>query len=131
MEVEGSNSELCTLLVLFSTKVCYEYHLTYRCELSDRHRWSYGGNRLHLKSEAHLLADVESSIHNTESIGLHSVRVTASLKAKQDLLLLLLSSEQARLMVWLNPSAHERRKYFSMGQSKLSQEVKTLPIMRY
>ena len=84
-----------------------------------------------MKSEVHLLADVENSIHNTESTGLRSVGTMASLKAKQDLLLLLLNSEQARLMVWLNPSAHEKRKYFSLGQSKLSQEVKKLLISRY
>lgn len=73
-----------------------------------------------------MLADIESSIYNTESIGLRSIGTTASLKAKQDLLTLLLSSEQARLMVWLNPSAREKRKYFSLSHSKLSQEVKIL-----
>ena len=87
------------------------------------HRWSYGGNRLHVKAETHLLADVEGFLHSTEAIGINDVGSLASLKAKQNLLLLLLNDEQRRLMVWLYPTAHERRSYFALTPSKESPEV--------
>ncbi|EMD85075.1 hypothetical protein COCC4DRAFT_45488 [Bipolaris maydis ATCC 48331] len=65
-------------------------------------QWSFGGNRLQIKAETHVLADVQAQI---DAIGkvTTAVDIGAKLKAKQDLLSLLVSNELSRLTVWLFP----------------------------
>lgn len=87
-------------------------------------RWSFGGNRLSLKAEIRLIADVSAALRELENIGSSSTGALKSLASKQDLLLSLLANEQMRLEVWLYPLDHERRHVFSStSASKLSQEV--------
>ncbi|KAI9841455.1 MAG: phosphatidylinositol-4- kinase [Sclerophora amabilis] len=76
-------------------------------------RWSFGGNRLQIKAETHLLADVVAALQTVASIGSEAGYNLNPLQAKQDLLLMLLENEQTRLMVWLFPLDHDRRQYFS------------------
>lgn len=71
-------------------------------------RWSFGGNRLQLKAEAHLLADVALALQNVAQRG-SKLPHLRPLTEKQDLLQALLASEQARLMVWLYPMDHTKR----------------------
>jgi phosphatidylinositol 4-kinase len=66
-------------------------------------RWSFGGNRLQLKAEMRLMADVASALLNVRPIGLKSVGPLTSLLPKEELLTVLLENEQTRLTVWLNP----------------------------
>ena len=69
---------------------------------SNISRWSFGGNRLQVKAEVQLLADVALACQSVAATGskLPSLR---PLNMKQDLLQTLLSSEQSRLLVWLYP----------------------------
>lgn len=66
-------------------------------------RWSFGGNRLQIKAEVQLLADVERSLRAVSSLFAKTIGNLQSLAVKQDLLLLLLEDEQTRLVVWLYP----------------------------
>jgi phosphatidylinositol 4-kinase len=66
-------------------------------------RWSFGGNRLQLKAEMRLMADVAAALLNVRPIGLKSVGPLTSLLPKEELLTVLLENEQTRLAVWLNP----------------------------
>ncbi|KAI9704392.1 MAG: phosphatidylinositol-4- kinase [Candelina mexicana] len=76
-------------------------------------RWSFGGNRLQIKAETHLLADVETALQNTTSVGAKATASLKSLQVKQELLMVLIDNEQTRLMVWLFPLDHSERRYFS------------------
>ncbi|KAF2842827.1 hypothetical protein M501DRAFT_32254 [Patellaria atrata CBS 101060] len=78
-------------------------------------RWSFGGNRLQIKAETHVLADVQMLLEKTAHIGSKSEASLKSLQGKQDLLQMLLSSEQTRLMVWLFPLDYEKKHYFASG----------------
>ncbi|KAL8836371.1 MAG: hypothetical protein Q9170_002944 [Blastenia crenularia] len=80
-------------------------------------RWSFGGNRLQIKAESRVLADVESAIKSVASIGAKGMGLLLSLSPKQELLHLLLENEQMRLVVWLYPLDHERRHIFSIGHA--------------
>jgi len=81
-------------------------------------RWSYGGNRLQLKAEVRLLADIENALRVVSSLFAKTVGGLQSLTSKQDLLQILLEDEQSRLVVWLYPLDHETRHIFSMGDSR-------------
>ncbi|KAL8996118.1 MAG: hypothetical protein Q9169_004310 [Polycauliona sp. 2 TL-2023] len=76
-------------------------------------RWSFGGNRLQIKAESRLIADVESAVRAVARIGAKGVGPLLPLSRKEDLLLLLLENEQMRLVVWLYPLDHEKRHIFS------------------
>jgi len=80
-------------------------------------RWSYGGNRLQLKAEVRLMADVENALRAVSSLFTKPSGSLQSLAPKQDLLHILLENEQTRLVVWLYPLDHERRHVFSTGNS--------------
>ena len=80
-------------------------------------RWSFGGNRLQIKAERQLLADVDATLQATSSIGANTIGILQSLSSKQELLLLLLEDEQMRLLVWLYPLDYEKRHVFSSGRS--------------
>ncbi|KAF2109092.1 hypothetical protein BDV96DRAFT_586559 [Lophiotrema nucula] len=78
--------------------------------------WSFGGNRLQIKAETHVLADIQSQLQVVAHIGISNSSTLKSLKGKQDLLSLLLSNEQTRLMVWLFPLDYEKKQHFTSGQ---------------
>jgi phosphatidylinositol 4-kinase len=79
-------------------------------------RWSFGGNRLQIKAETHVLSDVQSYLEVVGKAGNTPEEALKSLKAKQDLLSLLISSEQTRLMVWLFPLDYGKKHHFTSGQ---------------
>ncbi len=79
---------------------------------ADFGRWSFGGNRLQVKAETHILAGLESELQKVAHIGLQPTGSLRSLRPKQDLLQLLLDDEQSRLIVWLFPLEHSKRHYF-------------------
>jgi phosphatidylinositol 4-kinase len=66
-------------------------------------RWSFGGNRLQLKAEVRLLADVSVALRNVSTTGQKPTNFSKSLQAKENLLFTLIESEQVRLNVWLYP----------------------------
>ncbi|KAI5779511.1 hypothetical protein EDC01DRAFT_303291 [Geopyxis carbonaria] len=76
-------------------------------------RWSFGGIRLQVKAEAHLLQDVANLLNAVSKIGENS----QALRLKQDLLLLLVENEQYRLATWLYPLEHSRRHHLPPGYS--------------
>ncbi|ORY12140.1 phosphatidylinositol 4-kinase-like protein STT4 [Clohesyomyces aquaticus] len=78
--------------------------------------WSFGGNRVQIKAETHVLADVQAYLQVVGNIGLQTEASLKSLKGKQELLSLLLSNEQTRLMVWLFPLDYEKKHHFTSGQ---------------
>ncbi|KAI9759442.1 MAG: phosphatidylinositol-4- kinase [Chaenotheca gracillima] len=87
-------------------------------------RWSYGGNRLQIKAETHLLADVIAALQSVASIGSESSQISKATEGKQDLLLMLLENEQTRLIVWLFPMDHDKRQHFaSAGAGKTPSDV--------
>lgn len=101
------------------------YHLSSSiCNYLYVIRWSFGGNRLSVKAEIRLIADVSAALRELETVGSSSTGALKSLASKQDLLLSLLANEQMRLEVWLSPLDHERKHLFSSANaSKLSHEV--------
>jgi phosphatidylinositol 4-kinase len=66
-------------------------------------RWSFGGNRLQLKAETKLLADVVSALRTVKFSTEQGTPKTQNVSAKEELLELLLENEQSRLKVWLYP----------------------------
>lgn len=66
-------------------------------------RWSFGGNRLQLKAEVRLLADVSAALRNVAMTGQKHISLMKSLQSKENLLQILIESEQVRLTVWLYP----------------------------
>jgi phosphatidylinositol 4-kinase len=65
--------------------------------------WSFGGNRLQLKAENRLLADVSSALRSIQLTMSKPSPLFKSLQAKETLLQALIESEQVRLSVWLYP----------------------------
>lgn len=81
-------------------------------------RWSFGGNRLQLKAETRLLADVSAALKNIHMIGDKATPLMKSLQAKEALLHTLIDSEQQRLAVWLYPLTEPREVYpASLGRA--------------
>ena len=80
-------------------------------------RWSFGGNRLQIKAEVQLLGDVEAALRAVSVLFAKTSGKLQSLAVKHDLLQLLLDDEQTRLIVWLYPLDHERRRIFSSSHS--------------
>lgn len=81
------------------------------------HRWSFGGNRLQIKAETRLLADVESALQPVWQLGLKVEGNFQSLAPKQELLCTLLENEQMRLAVWLHPLDYDKKHVFSLPYS--------------
>ncbi|RDL34611.1 Phosphatidylinositol 4-kinase STT4 [Venustampulla echinocandica] len=71
-------------------------------------RWSFGGNRLQLKAETRLLAEVSVALKNIQMVVETPTPLSKSLQAKEDLLQILMESEQTRLNVWLYPLGEPR-----------------------
>jgi phosphatidylinositol 4-kinase len=80
-------------------------------------RWSFGGNRLQIKAETHVLADVQANLDAMAKTVIAG-DIGSKLKAKQDLLSLLISNEQSRLLVWLFPLDHAKKHHFSSGGNR-------------
>ncbi|KAF2759256.1 hypothetical protein EJ05DRAFT_339209 [Pseudovirgaria hyperparasitica] len=79
-------------------------------------KWSYGGNRLQMKAETHILGDIQAELKKSPAdVGFKVTTSTRSLEDKQSLLLQLLSAEQTRLMVWLFPLNYKERHHFTDG----------------
>jgi phosphatidylinositol 4-kinase len=78
-------------------------------------RWSYGGNRLQIKAEKHLLSDVQVALSKVDRIGLQASGSRKALVAKVELLQILLGDEITRLTVWLFPLDHERKHHLRPG----------------
>lgn len=85
-------------------------------------RWTYGGNRLQVKAEVHIMGDIQMALGKVQSIGSSNSGSTKSLQAKQELLLMLLTNEQARLMVWLFPM-DERKNHFMSSNHRTPTDV--------
>lgn len=66
-------------------------------------QWTFGGNRLQLKAELRLLADVSAALQTVSKIGQKATTSSNPLQAKESLLQILIESEQSRLNVWLYP----------------------------
>lgn len=69
--------------------------------------WSFGGNRLQIKAEVSILADVLSALEVSEHIGLATSKTRKTLQPKQELLRLLVGNERYRLTIWLFPLEHD------------------------
>ncbi|KAF1965738.1 phosphatidylinositol 4-kinase-like protein STT4 [Bimuria novae-zelandiae CBS 107.79] len=78
--------------------------------------WSFGGNRLQIKAETHVLADIQAYLDIIGKSGNATGGSLKSLQGKQDLLSLLISNEQTRLMVWLFPLDYGKKHHFASGQ---------------
>lgn len=57
-----------------------------------------------------------NALHHVQGIGSNDATSRVSLRSKQNLLEMLIASEQTRLMVWLFPLDHGTRQHFSAGQ---------------
>lgn len=66
-------------------------------------RWSFGGNRLQLKAETRLLNDVVLAFRSATMVGPKPTATLKLIQAKEELLHVLIESEQIRLNVWLDP----------------------------
>ncbi|CAZ86484.1 unnamed protein product [Tuber melanosporum] len=68
-------------------------------------QWSFGGNKLQVKAEAHLLQDVANLLQSIATIS----STTKNVREKNDLLLMLVENELTRLATWLYPLDHSRK----------------------
>jgi phosphatidylinositol 4-kinase len=87
--------------------------------------WSFGGNRLQLKSETRLLSDVSTALRNVQMVGEKPMPFMKSLQAKESLLQALIESEQVRLNVWLHPLGDPG---YSSNQARSFTEVSFQPL---
>jgi len=106
-----------------------------RCQLKDRllssalswftfpPQWSFGGNRLQLKAETRLLADVSTALHNVQMDADKSVPLLKTMQAKERLLQVLRQSEISRLAVWLYPINNPQEGYLSNLGARGTAEV--------
>lgn len=66
-------------------------------------KWSFGSNILQIKTEIRLISDVMVALKGVAYIAAHPVGIYKGLQQKEQLLQILLESEQARLNVWVHP----------------------------
>lgn len=96
--------------------------------ISDLNRWSFGGNRLQIKAETHVLSDIQAYLPHIANVGIAGESALKSLKGKQELLSVLLANEQTRLLVWLFPLTFDKKYHFTSGQhNKGIPDVSFLP----
>ncbi|KAK2593385.1 Phosphatidylinositol 4-kinase stt4 [Conoideocrella luteorostrata] len=93
-------------------------------------KWSFGSNILQLKTELRLIADVLAAMKVVSFIGAHTVGNVKSLQAKEQLLQLLLESEQSRLAVWVSPLSQQGLQLSAQNSSKSSIESALLPLVK-
>ncbi len=125
-------------IVLFGLRVLrYSIGIDFgaRCLLKDRilssalswfsfpPRWSFGGNRLQLKAETRLLADVSTALHNVQMAADKPGPLLKMMQAKEQLLQVLIQSEISRLAVWLYPLNSPQEGYLSTLGAKGAAEV--------
>ncbi|KAI0136411.1 phosphatidylinositol 3 [Xylariales sp. AK1849] len=94
-------------------------------------KWSFGSNILQLKTEVRLISDVMTALKGIGFIAAHAVGAYKGLHQKEQLLQILLESEQARLNVWIHPLGDPGQKADIMthhGQKML--EVSLNPLIR-
>jgi phosphatidylinositol 4-kinase len=72
---------------------------------------------LQIKAETHILADVQANL-DAISKSITAGDVGSKLKAKQDLLSILIANEQSRLLVWLFPLDHTKKNHFALNHSR-------------
>lgn len=105
----------------------YSSHLQVRLSLTT-FRWSFGGNRLQMKAETHVLGDISFLLNSMSDMGLHVPSPLRSLQKKQEMLQMLIADETTRLMVWLFPLDPTKRQLIGSGQPiKPSPEVSSNP----
>ncbi|KAB5580782.1 hypothetical protein GE09DRAFT_1183023 [Coniochaeta sp. 2T2.1] len=93
--------------------------------------WSFGSNMLQLKTEIRLISDVIAALKGTSAIGAVGVPGIKSLQPKEQLLILLLESEQAKLAVWVYPLSEPAKSQFAVGHTnKLAIEHTLAPLVR-
>lgn len=66
-------------------------------------KWSFGSNILQIKTEIRLISDVMTALRGVGYIAAHPVGLYKGLQQKEQLLQILLESEEARLNVWVHP----------------------------
>lgn len=87
-------------------------------------RWSFGGNRVQLKAETRLLADVSAALKSVQMIGQKPTPFSKALQSKESLLQVLMESELIRLNVWLYPLGEPRDLHMPVQTSKTQPEVR-------
>lgn len=87
--------------------------------------WSFGGNRLQLKAETRLLADVLAALRMVQMADEKSSPLMKTLHAKECLLQALVESEMVRLTVWLYP-LNEPKDRLAISQSPAAPSEATL-----
>lgn len=92
--------------------------------------WTFGGNRLQVKAEVTILKDVRQALKDVSYIGSNPTANLKSLQPQEDLLLVLLESEQLRLSVWLFPLNEPGGNFTPEPNSKGLTEVRKAPLMR-
>jgi len=75
-------------------------------------RWTFGGNRIQTKAECQLMSDVIAMITMTSHVARERDSWLASLPEKEQLLIILLESEIARLQVWLAPLGPDQKQNY-------------------
>ena len=133
--------ELRFQIILFGLKVLRHsaaLDINSRCLLKDQilsaalswfsfaPRWSFGSNKLQLKAETRLLADISTALRSFSFSGLRPTPLLKTIQSKETLLQALIESEQERLTVWLNPLNEARDAYVPNQGSKGSSEVSLL-----
>ncbi|KAI0483053.1 hypothetical protein GGR56DRAFT_622734 [Xylariaceae sp. FL0804] len=95
-------------------------------------KWSFGSNILQCKTEAQLIGDVLASLKAASHVAVQAVGNFRSLVQKESLLAILLSSEQARLGVWINPlhEDHHQRSDLMTKHGQAALETSLKPLVR-
>ncbi|ORY66037.1 uncharacterized protein BCR38DRAFT_366240 [Pseudomassariella vexata] len=95
-------------------------------------KWSFGSNILQLKTEVRLLSDVMTSLKAASSIAARAPDSLKNLQQKEQLLFLLLESEQARLQVWVHPLGETgyQRADIMTHQGQKALEIQLQPLVR-
>ncbi|KAI1873164.1 uncharacterized protein JN550_003417 [Neoarthrinium moseri] len=94
-------------------------------------KWSFGSNILQLKTEVRLVTDVMAALKAIGYIAAHAVGSYKGLNQKEQLLQILLESEQARMNVWVHPlgdAGHKADMMTHHGQKTL--EIALHPLIR-
>jgi len=95
-------------------------------------RWSFGSNMLQVKTEIRLLSDVMAALRGTSAIGASTVGNIKSLQPREQLLLLLIENEQARLGVWVSPMGeHPKTHLLAHHPNKTTTEVSNYECFSY
>ncbi|KAK6613897.1 phosphatidylinositol 3 [Botrytis cinerea] len=92
-------------------------------------RWSFGGNRLQLKAETRLLNDVVIAFRSVTMAGSKPTAMLQLMQAKEELLHVLIESEQIRLNVWLDP-LRQGRDIQVPAPAKVPNDAALLPLVK-